>query len=33
MNTLQKLELNNGEEVELTLTFARLLKGRINKKN
>ena len=26
MNTLQKLELNNGEVVELTLTFARLLK-------
>lgn len=25
-NTVQKLELNNGEEVELTLTFARLLK-------
>ena len=26
MNTLQKLELNNGEVVELTLTFARLIK-------
>lgn len=25
-NTVQKLELNNGEVVELTLTFARLLK-------
>lgn len=25
-NTVQKLELNNGQEVELTLTFARLLK-------
>ena len=26
MNTLQKLQLNSGEEVELTLTFAKLLK-------
>ena len=25
-NTVKKLELNNGQEVELTLTFARLLK-------
>ena len=26
MNTIKKLQLNSGEEVELTLTFARLLK-------
>ena len=25
-NTVKRIELNNGEEVELTLTFARLLK-------
>lgn len=32
MNTVQKLQLNSGKEVELTLTFARLIKVKNNNK-